>query len=207
MANTELGGSEPNAAMYLGRGMTILLHDTLMNNSLDRMGFAGKTMTEGEIKAQIESQATKLLGRDVKFAEEKEGAKDDSGIKSIVFDKDDPIRVHADDGTLIVTLRAGFQQEGKEDIPTQVITIPLQFSVTNAAVIVEPGSFEVSAAATPESPAKQLAQAGVIKKKLASAFPKRELQRVKRINEKKIKTVTAITRIRSLDGWFSISIE
>ena len=207
MAPGEMGGSEPSPAMYLGRGLTILLHDTLMNNSLDRQEFAGKTMTEAEIKAKIEAQATKLMGREVKFAEEKAEAKDDSGIKSIVFDKADPIRVHADDGFLFVTLRAGFQQEGKEDIPTQIISFPLQFSVTNEAVIVEPGSFEVSAADKPESAAKQLAQAGVIKKKLASAFPKRELQRVQRINEKKIKTVTAVTRIRSLDGWLSISIE
>ena len=36
MSPTELGGSEPNPAMYLGRGLTILLHDSLMNNSLDR---------------------------------------------------------------------------------------------------------------------------------------------------------------------------
>lgn len=207
MAPAELGGSEPSPAMYLGRGITILLHDSLMNNSIDRQEFAGKTMTEGEIKAKIEAEATKLLGKEVKFSEENAPAKDDSGIKSIVFDKADPIRVHADDGTLIVTLRAGFQQEGKEDIPTQIITIPLQFSVTNESVIIEPGSFEVSAADKPESAAKQLAQAGVIKKKLSSAFPKRELQRVKRINQKNIKTVTAVTRIRSLDGWLSISIE
>ena len=51
------------------------------------------------------------------------------------------------------------------------------------------------------------AQAGVIKKKLASALPRRELQRVTRINQKKIKAVTAVTRIRSLDGWLSISVE
>jgi hypothetical protein len=48
---------------------------------------------------------------------------------------------------------------------------------------------------------RQLASARVIKKKLASAFPNRGLQRVKRINEQKIKSVTAVTRIRSLDGW------
>jgi hypothetical protein len=207
MENIELGGSEPSPAMYLGRGATILLHDSLLNNSLDRMGFAGKTMTESEIKAQVEGMASKLAGKEVKFADAKEEAKDDSGIKSIVFDQNDPIRVHADDGILYVTLRAGFQQEGKEDIPTQIIVIPLQFTVTNAAVILETGSIEVSAADKPESAAKQLAQAGVIKKKLATAFPKRELQRVKRIAEKNIKTVIAVTRIRALDGWLSITVE
>ena len=205
MTSAELGGSEPNPAMYLGRGISILLHDTMMNNALDRLDIAGKTVTEAELKAKLEGQATKLLGREVKF-EEKE-VKDDSGIKSIVFDKADPIRVHADDGVLIVTLRAGFQQEGKEDIPTQVITFPLQFSVTMEAVTIEPGNFEVSAAEAPESAAKQLAQAGVIKKKLGSAFPKRDIDRVKRVQEKNINTVTAVTRIRSLDGWLSISVE
>ena len=37
----------------------------------------------------------------MKFADDKAEAKDDSGIKTIVFDKADPIRMHADDGTLI----------------------------------------------------------------------------------------------------------
>ncbi|MBS0266030.1 MAG: hypothetical protein JSS02_29125 [Planctomycetes bacterium] len=207
MGNTDIGGSEPSPAMYLGRGVTVLMHDSLLNNSLDRLGVAGKTMTEAETKAHVEAQATKLLGKEVKFEDGKAEAKDDSGIKSIVFDQTDPIRVHSDDGVLSVTLRAGFQQEGKEDIPTQIITIPLQFTVTNAAIILEAGNIEVSAAEKPESAAKQLAQAGVIKKKLASAFPKRELQRIRRIKEKNINTVIAVTRIRALDGWLSISVE
>ncbi|MBI3860769.1 MAG: hypothetical protein HY290_02615 [Planctomycetia bacterium] len=206
MTATEVGGSEPSPSMYLGRGMTVLLHDSLINNSIDRLDFAGKTMTDAEMRAKIEAQATKLLGREVKF-DEAAATNDDSGIKTIVFDKADPIRVHSDDGTLIVTMKAGFQQEGKEDIPTQIITIPITFQVTMENVILETGSVEVAAADKPESAAKQLAQAGVIKKKIATAFPRRDLKRVHRVEEKKVKAITAVTRIRALDGWLSISIE
>jgi hypothetical protein len=184
------------------------MHDSMLNASADRLELAGQEMTDGQIKAKLEAHLSKLLDREVKFSEDDAAApKDDSGIKTIVFDKVDPLRIHADDGQLFLTIRAGFKQEDKEDIPTQVITVPLKFSVTMESVVIEPGDFSISAAEEQESAAKQLVRAGVIKKKLASALPRRELKRVKRMNHKQIKVVTAVTRIRALDGWLSITLE
>jgi len=208
MTNTELSGGEPNPALYLGRGLNLLMHDTMLNASADRLEFAGQEMTDAQIKAKLEAHLSKLLDREVKFSEDETPApKDDSGIKTIVFDKVDPLRIHADDGQLFLTIRAGFKQEDKEDIPTQIITVPLKFTVTMENVVIEPGDFSISAAEEQESPAKQLVRAGVIKKKLASALPRRELKRVKRMTHKQIKVVTAVTRIRALDGWLSITFE
>ncbi len=207
MAASELGGSEPSPALYLGRGLTVLMHDSLMNNYADRLELAGKSLTDDEIKAKIEAQLSKVLGREVKFSDKQPAAADESNIKTIVFDKVDPLRMHADDGTLVLTLRAGFKQEGKEDIPTQVITLPLKFSVDMKSIIVEPANISIEAAEKSASPAQQLARAGVIRKKLESAFPRREIDRVHRIKKKKINTVTAVTRIRALDCWLSISYE
>lgn len=208
MAAGELGGSEPNPAMYLGRGMTVLLHDSLMNNYADRLELAGKSMTDDEIKAKIEGQLTRLLGREVKFSDENKPAPaDESSIKTIVFDKVDPLRMHADDGSLVLTIRAGFKQEGKEDIPTQIITLPLKFSVNMKSIVIEPANISIEAAEKAESAAQQLARAGVIRKKLDSAFPRREIDRVHHIKQKKINVVTAVTRIRALDCWLSITYE
>jgi hypothetical protein len=206
MAPGELGGSEPSAAMYLGRGMTILLHDSLMNNFADRLELAGKSMTDDEIKAKIEGQLTQLLGREVKFSDENKPA-DESSIKTIVFDKVDPLRMHADDGLLVLTIRAGFQQEGKEDIPTQIISVPLRFSVDMLHIIVETANISIEEAEKSGSPAQQLARAGVIRKKLDSAFPRREIDRVHHIKQKKVNVMTAVTRIRALDSWLGITYE
>jgi hypothetical protein len=207
MAPTELGGSEPSPAMYLGRGVSVLLHDSLMNNYCDRLDLAGKSMTDDEIKAKIEGQLTTLLGREIKFKDDKPAATEESSIKTIVFDKNDPLRMHADDGMLVLTLRAGFKQEGKEDIPTQVITVPLKFTVTAQNIIVETANISIEAAEKAENPGTQLARAGVIRKKLDAAFPRREIERVHRIKQKEINAVTAVTRIRALDCWLSITYE
>ena len=207
MAPSELGGSEPSPAMYLGRGMTVLLHDSLMNNYADRLELAGKSMTDDEVKAKIEGQLTQLLGREVKFSDKQPAAADESSIKTIIFDKVDPLRMHADDGALVLTIRAGFQQEGKEDIPTQIVTVPLKFSVNMKSIVIETANISIEAAEKSGSPAQQLARAGVIRKKLDSAFPKREIDRVHHVKQKKLNVVTAVTRIRALDCWLGITYE
>jgi tetratricopeptide (TPR) repeat protein len=209
MAPTELGGNEPNPALVLGRGATILLHESMINNATDRLELAGKTMSEDELQAKLEGNFSKLLGREVKFKkkEKAEQSEEDQGPKTFVFDKNDPIRVAVADGRLTVTLRTGFQQEGKEDIPTQIVTLPVTFSVDVKNVVIEPGDVSIAAAEPAESAAKQLARAGVIKKKISSAFPRTEVDRVRYVTVEKKKVLVAVTRIRALDGWLSITVE
>jgi hypothetical protein len=208
MAANELGGSEPNPALVLGRGATILLHETALNNSTDRLELAGKTMTEDELQAKLEANFSKLLDREVKFKKkEKAEPTDEDSIRAFVFDKSDPLRFAVENGTLTVTLRAGFKQEGKEDIPTQIVTVPVTFSVDTKNVVIEPGDVSVAAAEPPESAAKQLTRAGVIKKKISNAFPRTEVDRVRYVTRDKKKVLVAVTRIRALDGWLSITVE
>jgi hypothetical protein len=208
MAASELGGSDPNPALVLGRGATILLHETALNNSTDRLDLAGKTMTEDELRARLEANFSKLLDREVKFTkkEKPEPAEEDT-IRAFVFDNSDPLRFSVENGTLTATLRAGFKQEGKEDIPTQIVTIPVTFGVEMKSVIIEPGDVSVAAAEPPDSAAKQLTRAGVIKKKITSAFPRSEVDRVRYVTRGNKKVLLAVTRIRALDGWLSITVE
>lgn len=206
MSATELGGSDPNPALVLGRGATVLIHTSLMNNGADRLDIKGQTLTDDELKAKLEANLTKLLGREVKFKEDK--AKDsEESAKTLAFDKTDPIRFRATDGALLVTLRAGLKQEGKEEIPTQIITIPLVFSVNTKNVVIEPGNVSVSPVEKPDSAATQVARAGVIKKKIEAAFPRREIDRVKPVDHNGTKVLVAVTRIKAADGWLSITFE
>src|SRR4029079_1963187 len=136
------------------------------------------SLTEDDITARVEAQFSKLLGRDFKFSNDKPAPADESTIRTIVFDKSDPLRMHAADGALVLTIRAGFKQEGKEDIPTQVVTVPLKFTVNVKDVVIENGHISIEAAEPAGNPGQQLARAGVIRKKLDAAFPRRELERV-----------------------------
>jgi hypothetical protein len=208
MGPNELGGGEPSPTLVLGRGATILLHETALNNATDRLELAGKTMTEDDLRARLEADFSKLLDREVKFKKkEKAEPSDEDTIRAFVFDKSDPLRVSIENGTLTLTLRAGFQQEGKEDIPTQIVTVPMTFSVDMKNVVIEPGDVGVAAAEPPESAAKQLTRAGVIKKKISTAFPRTEADRVRYVTRGTRKVLVAVTRIRALDGWLSITVE
>lgn len=208
MAATELGGNDPNPALFLGRGLTVLIHESLMNNAADRLELAGKTMTEEELNAKLEANFSKLLDKEVKIKkDDKPAAEEDTGPKTLVFDKSDPLRVQIADGQVIMTLRAGFKQEGKEDIPTQIVTVPMSFSVNTKFIVIEPGSVSVASAEPAEDKGKQFASAGVIKKKIETAFPRKEVDRVSYVPVEKRKVLMAVTRIRALDGWLSITYE
>jgi hypothetical protein len=146
------------------------------------------------------------MGREVKFKNDKPADAEESA-KSLIFAQNDPIRFQVSDGALNITLRAGLKQEGKEEIPTQIITIPLRFSVDVKNVVIEPGSVSVSAVEKAESAAQQGVRAGVIKKKIEAAFPRREIDRVALIERDQTKAKVAVTRIKALDGWLSITFE
>jgi hypothetical protein len=206
MTASELGGNDPHPALVLGRGATILVHETLMNNAADRLDLKGQTLTDDQLKGRIEQNLTKLLGREYKFKDDKPADAEESS-KSLAFAQKDPIRFQVGDGTLVVTLRAGLKQEGKEEIPTQTITIPLRFSVDVKNVVIEPGSVSVSPVDKPDSAATQIARAGVIKKKIEAAFPRREIERVATVERHESKARIAVTRIKALDGWLSLTFE
>jgi hypothetical protein len=222
MEASELGGSDPNPALFLGRGISLLLHQTMINNAIDRLDFAGKTMTDDEIRAKIEQQISTLLGREWKFSNEPTPVSEPAAVsepkpetegegeplpRTLVFDKNDPIRADVGDGALVITIRAGFKQEGKEDIPTQVITIPLRFSVDMKNVVINRDRISI-AAAEGGGGARQLASAGVIRRKMSQAFPEqREINRVRYVEREQRRVQAAVTRIRALDGWLSVSFE
>lgn len=208
MGGNELGGSDPNPILVWGKGATLLVHESLMNNASDRMNLNGQTLSDDELKARIEENLTKLLGRDIKFGDNNPAPQDaETKNQSLVFDKTDAIRFQAGGGMLTVTLRVGVKQEGKEDIPTQVVTVPLAISVDVKNVVIEPGSIQVSAAERGGSPTTQLARAGVIRKKIEAAFPRRDIDRVATIARDGRKVNLAVTRVKALDGWLSVTFE
>jgi hypothetical protein len=210
MAGSELGANVPHPLLVLGRGATLMIHESAMNNAVDRVNFAGQTLTDEQFKQKIQDQVKKILGREIdlsKGEQPKAAATEEEAGRTLMFDTHDPIRFQVADGVILVTIRAGLKQEGKEDIPTQVVTLPLKLSVDQANVIVEPGNVSVEPAERPDNAAAQISRAGVIKKKIEDAFPRREIDRVLKIERGSKSVSMAVTRFRALDGWLSITVE
>lgn len=211
MNPNEVGGGNLNPAVQPGKGLSAQIHESLMNNSMDRMNLAGRTMTGDQVRAEFEARLSKLTGTPVKLIPPPSNHPEaDKTELTLVFDETDPIRFRIADGMLYLSVKAAFKQEDKEEIPAQLITMPFKFSVKGKTVLVERGKVEVSPVVKPAGGeiAKQITRAGVIKKKFEDALAPRSLDsRVIIPRDNKTKVNADVTRITAADGWLQVEME
>lgn len=212
MKDTELGADLPVTTAPTDRGATLMMHETAVNNAIDRMGLAGQTLTEPQLREKLEAFFSKALNKEVKLAPPPKVAKaegdakeedEDKGPGIIVFAATDPIRVQFENGELTLVIRAGFKQEGKDDIPTREITVPITFEIKDNKILVTRGAVRVVAAG---GEGGGIAINGVVRKKIQSALPDREVDAKVEIKSPKATAVTNVSAIKLLDGWIHISV-
>lgn len=208
MAPNELGADLPPSQLATQGGAVLQMHETAVNNAIDRMGLAGQTLTEPQLREKLEAFFTKALNRPVKLEAPPKPAADaadddDKGPSAIIFSTTDPMRVRFENGELVLVMRAGFKQEGKDDIPTREITVPMTFEVKNKKVIVTRGNVQVVAA---DGEGGGIAINGVVRKKIQSALPDREVDSKVELKGPKNTVVTNISGITLLDGWVQVSV-
>lgn len=221
MASKELGASLPSVPAVLSEGAILQMHESAVNNSIDRIGLAGQTLTESELRAKLEGFLSKALGRPVKLeptakpAEKPVGADkpaadeegedgDDKKISAIMFAESDPLRIQFNDGQLVLVMRAGFKQEGKDDIPTREITVPLSFTVKGDKVSITRGSVRVVAA---DGEGGGIAINGVVRRKIQSTMPDKDVSGLVDLKGPKTSVKATITSIKLLDGWVHVSVK
>ena len=56
MGPGELGGAAPELPLVDTAGLTAMVHESLINNSMDRMQLGGKTMTDEELRSLREKR-------------------------------------------------------------------------------------------------------------------------------------------------------
>jgi hypothetical protein len=108
---------------------------------------------------------------------------------------------------VLIVIRAGFKQMGKDDIPPQEVAVPLTFKANNGQIVINRESVRVSPIERPESVAVQVARAGAIRKKIESALPERTVDGAVNLDRGEGKTDLQIvaTSIQSLNGWLSVT--
>ncbi|MFM8218143.1 MAG: hypothetical protein ACKOJF_04410, partial [Planctomycetaceae bacterium] len=126
MGPAELGGTEPDLTQINPRGVTLMVHQSAVNNGLDRLGFAGQTLSDDELVKKLQGHLSELLGKPVDLMSSKpKKASDENAARMLAFDSQDPVRVAFIDDTIELTIRAGLKQEGREEIPPHLIRVPL----------------------------------------------------------------------------------
>ncbi len=231
---SELGGDVAPPTGYEPAGLVLQLHETLLTNAARRMKFAGQSMTDAQVKAELERFLTLLAGRKIEIGKTAAAAPtpfkpagpvppapgstpapapapapaaaEGSGDNSLlVFDKDDPIRFTIENGELSLVLRAGIKQEGKEDIPTQSITVPLRLTVKGNRVLVDRGTVQVAPATANADRAAQVVRAGVMRKKLESVITPMAIDGVIHVpRQGKADADLTIADIKAFGGWLTI---
>jgi hypothetical protein len=207
MNTGELGGTSGRPATVSQNTMALQLHESLINNALNHLKLAGKTMSEQELKAEFERGLSQFTGGKIEFKDQG-GSEADSGPNTYVFDAHDPVRIRFSDGQVILVLRAGFRQEGKEDIPPQQVTVPLQFAMEKDQIVATRGTIKVSPVVRPKNLQIQIARAGVIRKKLERALPKRQFASTFTLERKNDPNLEiGLIGINSLDGWLTLNVK
>lgn len=204
----EIGGGQAiPGATAPSKGLMIQIHESLLTNSSNRLdlGTEGKMkMNEGELRALIEERLSKILDREVSLGDsEKEG--DDKGI-TFIFDQPNPISFVIDDGKVTLILRAGLEREG-DNIPTQIITVPLIPTVAGDKILLNRGNVGVKPVKRPKSVAEQVTRANVMRQNIQKALPEKEFDASFEIERDNKKISMNITSIDADNGWLTITLE
>ena len=215
MDPNELGGQAPASMPAVpDQGIAIQVHESLLNNGIDRLELAGKTLTDQELRELMEQRISKLLGREFKFSKpEDEGApapadgedaaeEDDGGTNTYVFDSHDPLRFVIDDGRITIILRTGLKREDGDEIPLHVIEVPLAFSVDGDKIVMtRDGSVRVVPG--PDTP-RSIPRQNIMRANIQRSIPDRSFKGKIDV-EQDGKTVTLnITSVDAQDGWVTV---
>ncbi len=201
------GGQAAPGATAPGKGLMVQIHESLLTNGSNRLdlGTEGKLkMSEGDLRALIEERLSKIMDREVSLNDsEKEG---DGKEITFIFDQPNPIRFVIDDGEVVLLLRAGLDREG-DDIPTQIITVPLIPTVAGDKILLNRGNVGVKPVKRPKSVAEQVARANVMRQNIQKALPEKEFDASFEVEQDEKKISMNITSIDADNGWLSIVLE
>ncbi len=210
----ELAGSVPESMLVADAvGAKLVMHDSIINNTIDRIDFSGKTMSEEELRHHVEGFLSKALAREFKFRAPAEvtpkpnaaaADEEDQIPAKIAFAKEDPLRVQFRNGELLLVIRAGLEREGKDPIPTQEISVPLKITSNGSEIQIVRGDLQIVGIDGDLSGV----QRKVIINKIGAALPDRKTSaNIKLSGTGSRKVEAAVTAIQIVNGWIAVSLK
>ncbi len=202
----ELGGATPTPNLSLpAGGVLIQAHESVLSNFADRFEFAGKTMKESEVRQTLRERLSKLLGKDVEIAEPVVPEGEQPQDNTLVFDATDPIRFQIEGGQVKFIMRAGLIPQKGDEIPPQIITVPMTFRVDGNKILMQRGNVGVKPIEKADNPTLQITRARIMIQNIQRAIPETKTLDAEFDREIEGKTVhLSIIGIDARDGWVSI---
>lgn len=227
MEDIELGGSEwPNLPMPTS-GIVLQTHESLLNNSLERANFAGREMTQQQLNDELRARMEKLLGRpleqEVQTAEptpanEPTKASDPTKVEEVpppdekdkkavfVFDQHDAMKFKVSNGVVKMIMRTGLKREGGDDIPIQIIEVPLGITVVGDEIIIKrEGTIAVLPTGPVTNRIEQVTRANVMRSNIARLTPERHVKATMKMKSGDKTIPLKVTDVITRAGWVSIA--
>ncbi len=209
MSSHQVAADLPESRLMAVTGATLLLHETALNNAIDKIGIAGQTLTEPELRVKIESFLSQALNRPFKFSapapsQSGDGSDDEKALNAIIFAQEDPIRIRITNDELTIVIRAGFKQEGKDDIPKREITVPISLEAQGRQIIAKAGQVLVAAA---DGEGGGVATNAVVRKKIQSLLPDRVVDGKVELKTPSKTVVAYVSTLNLVDGWVAVGID
>lgn len=192
-------------------GLSIQVHQSAVNASLDSLGLEGR-MTAEQVISRIEERASALLDREVSI----DRSKVDQNT-AFEFNSGDALRVSFSNGQVIVILRTGFiQMDRDRTVPPHELKIPLKVELDGDVVRLTPPSTDTGSIiklAKPlgvrPSPRAVIQARTVIRELLEKTFQGKaiETSAIHKLGDDEDAPELRTTSVHVQDGWLSIGIE
>ena len=128
------------------RGLSLMVHESLLNALVARSGLKGMKTTDREIKALIAPFEYKTGKDELENAQPPIGLPGmDNVVTDIEFDESDPLTIRLEQGRALVTMRAKFKPAGQDVLPALAVTIPYTNELIGDKFVVTPGKVQVAA--------------------------------------------------------------
>jgi hypothetical protein len=208
----EAAGSIPTLTPAVpAAGLVLQVHESTMNNAMDRMELAGRVMTETELQEEIEHRLSDLLNKEVDLPDPVTEEGEEPEVNTFVFAEEDPMRFVLEDNTVNIILRTGLLREDGSEIPTKKITVPMVFTVEPEGIV---SRVRRSEAGNPEIRVEAVVPSNnpIPEAQIMRSVIQRSIQDSTRENRMELemeeKTIEMFVRdIQVADGWLSVILE
>jgi hypothetical protein len=198
-----LGGSVQPPSALIATGAAAQIHESALNNSIDALGFQGREIPEKDFVNELEAALSDLLQRKINLTDGQPTPPADGEAEEpptvFLFSKTDPIRVRFNNGQIILSLRMGIRQEGKEAIPEETVTIPISMTLENGKIVLDPKNIAVTGRPTRSVQIKRVLARRIVRKELS---PTIDLQAA---GDKTLPLT--FTFIELADGWLTTELQ
>lgn len=207
MAADEVGGSRPGPVGPVpAAGLIAQIHESLLTNGIDSIGLQGR-MTEPQVKELFESRLSEILGKAVKFPENPNAPPSDTE-NVFVFDPVDPVRFTIDNGIVTLHIKAALERSNGENIPPQIISVPLAVSLQGDKIHIARGdNVRVQPVERVTDARTQIVRAQVMRQKIQSALPEQDVDAVFEVDNQGKKVQLRITGLSANAGWLTVTME